>query len=213
MVSSRYLIRFSDENSTGCSYRQCFLLPKSCRKLYTEFPAIRRQQRKKWRHDVFRYDRLERLSGFPASMFVPHWVSIMQQWGPCTHDDSKDVSLCAILRQELTENNLRNWRVRYVRCQRRVADKTCRFLINLRLRRTTGCKYCLVLVLFFYQVMLVDGQYLFSPEEYTGTAMKSTFLTHYMPLYCSWAFWVPTAKRLHYFLRLVYVQILVPKAY
>jgi hypothetical protein len=32
-----------------------------------------------------------------------------------------------ILRQEWTENNLRKWIVRYDQCQRRVADKTCRF--------------------------------------------------------------------------------------
>jgi hypothetical protein len=42
-----YFIGFSDAYSTGCSmtYRQCFLLPKSCRKLYTYLPSIRRQQR------------------------------------------------------------------------------------------------------------------------------------------------------------------------
>jgi hypothetical protein len=34
-----------------------------------------------------------------------------------------------MLRQKLTESNLRKWRVRYDRCQRRVADKVCRFLI------------------------------------------------------------------------------------
>jgi hypothetical protein len=40
------------------------------------------------------------------------------------------MSQCVILRQELTENNLRKWRVRYDQCQRCVADKTCRFLIR-----------------------------------------------------------------------------------
>jgi hypothetical protein len=35
---------------------------------------------------------------------------------------------CVILGQELTENNLRKWSVRSDRCQRRVADKTWRFL-------------------------------------------------------------------------------------
>jgi hypothetical protein len=39
-------------------------------------------------------------------------------------------SQCVILRQELTENILRKWRVRYDRCQHCVADKTCKFLIN-----------------------------------------------------------------------------------
>jgi hypothetical protein len=34
-------------------------------------------------------------------------------------------------RVELTENNFRRWRVRYDRCQRRVADEACRFLILL----------------------------------------------------------------------------------
>jgi hypothetical protein len=38
--------------------------------------------------------------------------------------------ISVILWQEQTENNLRKWRVRYARCQRRVADKMCRFLIN-----------------------------------------------------------------------------------
>jgi hypothetical protein len=36
---------------------------------------------------------------------------------------------CVILEQELTENNLRKWKFRLDRCQRRVANKTCRFLI------------------------------------------------------------------------------------
>jgi hypothetical protein len=39
------------------------------------------------------------------------------------------VAVCYFLRQELTEDNLRKWWVRYDWCQRRVADKTCRFLI------------------------------------------------------------------------------------
>jgi hypothetical protein len=41
-----YIIGFSYEKSTGCRYRQCFLFDKSCRKMYTIFSAVLRQQRK-----------------------------------------------------------------------------------------------------------------------------------------------------------------------
>jgi hypothetical protein len=43
--SSRYQKFFLMKIPQDAHYRQCFLLPKSCRKLYTGFPAIRRQQR------------------------------------------------------------------------------------------------------------------------------------------------------------------------
>jgi hypothetical protein len=49
---------------------------------------------------------------------------------PSKSFQNKCHSVLIILRQELTENNLRKWRVRYDRCQRRVADETCRFLIR-----------------------------------------------------------------------------------
>jgi hypothetical protein len=49
----------------------------------------------------------------------------------CTKSfQNKCHSVCVILRQQLTENNLRKLIVRYDRCQRRVADKTYRFLIE-----------------------------------------------------------------------------------
>jgi hypothetical protein len=38
---------------------------------------------------------------------------------------------CVILGQELTENNLRKWKVWSDRCQRRIVDKTCGFLIMI----------------------------------------------------------------------------------
>jgi hypothetical protein len=44
--SCRYLIGFSYEKYAGRQYRQCFLLDKSCRKMYTIFSAVLRQQRK-----------------------------------------------------------------------------------------------------------------------------------------------------------------------
>jgi hypothetical protein len=44
--SYRYLIGFSYEKAAGRRYRQCFLLDKSCRKMYTIFSAVLRQQRK-----------------------------------------------------------------------------------------------------------------------------------------------------------------------
>jgi hypothetical protein len=46
MQSSRYLISFSYEKSAGRRYRQCFPLDKSCRKMYTIFSAVLRQQGK-----------------------------------------------------------------------------------------------------------------------------------------------------------------------
>jgi hypothetical protein len=46
MQSSRYLIAFSYEKSAGRRYRQCFLLDKPCKKNYTIFSAVLRQQRK-----------------------------------------------------------------------------------------------------------------------------------------------------------------------
>jgi hypothetical protein len=45
----RYLM-FS--SSVGRQCRQCFLLDKSCRKMYTIFSAVLCQQ-EKWRHDIF----------------------------------------------------------------------------------------------------------------------------------------------------------------
>jgi hypothetical protein len=45
-AKSRYLIGFSYEKSTGRRYRQCFILDKSCRKMYTIFSAVLRQQRR-----------------------------------------------------------------------------------------------------------------------------------------------------------------------
>jgi hypothetical protein len=44
--SSRYLTGFSYEKSAGRRYRQCFILDKSCRKMYTIFSAVQRKQRK-----------------------------------------------------------------------------------------------------------------------------------------------------------------------
>jgi hypothetical protein len=53
-----------------------FFCQKSCRKLYTVFPAIWRQRDKSdVIHDVFWYDRLERrLSGFPAGSSLRCWT-------------------------------------------------------------------------------------------------------------------------------------------
>jgi hypothetical protein len=38
--SSRDLINFSHEKSAGHQYGQCFLLDRSCRKMYTIFSAV-----------------------------------------------------------------------------------------------------------------------------------------------------------------------------
>jgi hypothetical protein len=48
----------------------------------------------------------------------------------CTKSFQNKSRSVLFLRQELTENNLRKWRDRYDWYQRRVADKTCRFLIT-----------------------------------------------------------------------------------
>jgi hypothetical protein len=52
MQSSRCLIDFSCETSASHRHRQYFLLDKSCRKMYTIYSAVLRQQRKS---DVMRY--------------------------------------------------------------------------------------------------------------------------------------------------------------
>jgi hypothetical protein len=46
MQSSRYLIGFSYEKYAGRRDRHCFLWDNSCRKMYTIFSAMLRQQRK-----------------------------------------------------------------------------------------------------------------------------------------------------------------------
>jgi hypothetical protein len=76
MQSPRYLISFFDENSTGCSYRQCFLLPISCRKLYTDFSVMRCKKRKKWRRDVFQYWSIGAPSFASSCVQVSHWKRI-----------------------------------------------------------------------------------------------------------------------------------------
>jgi hypothetical protein len=50
--STRDLIGFLYEKSAGRRYRQCFLLDKSCGKMYTISSAVLRQQRKS---DVMTY--------------------------------------------------------------------------------------------------------------------------------------------------------------
>jgi hypothetical protein len=49
-----------------------------------------------------------------------------------------------ILEQERTENDLRKWKVRSDRCQRRITDKTCRFLIGLKLEDMLLGRRCVI---------------------------------------------------------------------